>query len=386
MTLADPEMLGIDNFKVVGLRRWLGMEFEIGDYAGLIVSGHNPERFGFRYSVGHDSSVKPSGLEVVTEPLVGDAVFNAIMEFTGRAREEGCVVNDTCGFHVHVDAGRFTARDVLATMWAYWKWEEDVYGLVRPSRGEKYYCWPWRGRGKKKKYHMREDWVYPFMDQEGLERLEATPNERELMRGLVEVFYGVKPPLEKGITNTVESVLQTINDLKGSRYGLEGQMLYRRFVEKWGADSKVWVPPYGLNASDYFNSRELERLAAPRYAGLNFHAWFYRGTIEWRQKEMTLVDRELVMWTLFCGWFVEVAWRRGVTWVKKCEGMVEFLGKDAPQAVVEWVEEKLKERKEMSMVKEVKVEEPTVRRARRTVAPPIGWVVPDDLVPPDVRF
>jgi hypothetical protein len=42
-----------------------------------------------------------------------------------------------------------------------------------------------------------------------------------------------------------------------------------------------------------------------RYCDLNVHSWFFRGTVEIRVKEGTVMPKEIVGWPLFCLWLIE---------------------------------------------------------------------------------
>lgn len=277
------------------LDRLIGLEVEISDWGTLPTRPSYTWPTKFAYTIDHDGSVVPSGLEMLITPLRGDAFVAAMCELTEEAARCGARVNETCGLHVHVDTREISYWELRRVLVLYEHFEEEIYRLlVQPgrdmakSRHGYLFCSKFSTRFKRAIL--------------ASERAGSTAKLKELFQHMV---YGVKatddPIARKEIYDT----------LKRQKYGGERNTT-------------------GFKA---------------RYMGLNIHSWFHRGTIEWRMKEGTLDLTELVCWSLFCGWFVDVAVRACDSYIigssehtpryKKLT-LLEFIDETMPKYIGAW--------------------------------------------------
>ena len=119
------------------LQRPLAVEVELADWRGV-------ERWigeFFNYQRVHDGSVRPSGNEMVSEPMAGDAVVLGLTELGCQLAHSGAIINNTCGFHVHVDATDFSYADLRRLLLLYKFFEDDIYEyLITPDRAVNRFC------------------------------------------------------------------------------------------------------------------------------------------------------------------------------------------------------------------------------------------------------
>jgi len=96
------------------------------------------------WKVGDDSSVRNnmndderrnySSMELTSPKLFGEDGFKDIKKALDFWAGIGGTVNNSCGFHVHVDAWNYTLEDLLRLLLVWEKIEPVVYFLVSPSR------------------------------------------------------------------------------------------------------------------------------------------------------------------------------------------------------------------------------------------------------------
>lgn len=256
------------SFKELTLTRNMGLELEIGHLES------DRSRFDEYYGQWHrDSSVEPSGMEFVTNPLVGDKLLQFTSEFLEYLKVYKGRVNNTCGLHVHVDARDFDYYDIAKLIVVWSKIENDVYRLCNTKRSGSDYCWmlfrPLEG------IEGRKPWISNYI----VHSLNKPWIKLQDLKALVlEAVYRHKITWPTSKTDTAMQGLEYIKNLYRSKYLNHG---YRP------ADN------YG-------------RLWNPRYAGLNLHSWFYRNTIEFRMKEGTLDFDEIISWAVLCGSIIEL--------------------------------------------------------------------------------
>src|SRR5258708_22525191 len=114
------------------LKRSLGMEIELGDFKDFrTFIGSKPLNYWF----DHDASVAGSGLELVTEKLTGDAYLYNMLWLIKNIKEYGCTTNNTCGYHLHVEASDLDAYSLRRILIGYTLIQDQLYGtLVSESR------------------------------------------------------------------------------------------------------------------------------------------------------------------------------------------------------------------------------------------------------------
>ena len=285
-------------YEINPLRRHLGIELEMSDFGSF---RRDTELQNCSYQLVHDGSVSGSGLELVTDKLVGDNYIYGISELVMRLGEAGATPNNSCGFHVHVDAGDFTQLDLRRAMVGFALIQDGLYGtLVDKSRLNdwgKVYCAP-----------LKVD-IATVM---GLETKSAIVNYFHTW------LYGTKIP-----------------DRQGFDYKYLSDSEWRTVLRS--IDSQLMR----LKATKYVNG-------ARRWA-LNFHSWMMRGTLEFRLKEGTNDPGDILMWPLWCGYFVDTMaksadkeilyWAKTKPTILEVTQHMESLG--MPSYVTNWVKGKL---------------------------------------------
>ena len=265
------------------LKRHLGLELEIGDWQSLT---QLTPTFSFRFKATVDSSVRPSGKEMVVQPLVGDAFLTGVVELGKLLHNHGCEMNESCGFHVHVNAQDLNWWSLrrLVKLWV--KVEHGVYNhLVAPERTDNRYCHRMKNRL--------------------LQLDEALMDARS--------------------ASDIKSQLFTV------AYGRSFSQLPRNKFERHPSQQANWV-----------RAKSQKYGADNRYWGLNLHTYFFRGTVEFRMFEGTTDLGALVNWPLLCGWMVDAAANLNDKQIDQVENLLDFAQRYCPAPVSEWVSEKYK--------------------------------------------
>ena len=255
---------------VTGLPRTLGMELEIGDWKNLSRDGGNNRIPGISYITTHDWSVKPSEMEMVISPLRGDAVIRGMLELSRAGTTAGIVLNESCALHVHVGGKDLSYFEIRRLLEVYSRLEREIYShLIAPHRTQNpsiHYCQMMTGphvvagceRCRRYDQQYPEQRVIPEPLSSVLSRMWMATTTEDLKLCLLRMLYGIENP------SHIPDVVRT---RKGGHY---------EFC---------------------------------RYFGLNLHSWMHRLTVEFRMKEATVDPIELVMWPLWCGWFVHAITR-----------------------------------------------------------------------------
>lgn len=89
-------------------------------------------------SVG-DSSISEGGIEYLSGPMVGK---NAIDEIFSECQRLGGFIDDSCGFHLHIDFGEETEETVKKFSAACGVLENLAFDFVKPNRKTSKYCKP----------------------------------------------------------------------------------------------------------------------------------------------------------------------------------------------------------------------------------------------------
>jgi hypothetical protein len=247
-----PAELAATTFAINPLHRTIGVEIELGTFASIAAQGANRH---ISWSMHHDGSVQGSGQELVTERMRGDQYIFGMSHLVRELINGGSAVNDSCGYHVHVDAAELGPMDLRRVMVAFQLIQKDLYGtLVNAKRGSgdwgRTYCPPFKN---------------------DIESLMAIEDKADFVNWLHQWLYGVALPS------------------KSDYIGAES--LYKETLRSIDAQLK-----------QYKNTKYMHR--ARRWA-LNLHSWMMRGTLEFRLKEGTLDPGDLIMWPLWCAWFIE---------------------------------------------------------------------------------
>ena len=282
------------------LPRTLGVELELSNLGGI--NKMPPKNKHISYHFEHDGSVT-SGQELVTGIMQGDQYIYGMSELIKSLQEFGCKTDKTCGYHVHVDALTYTPFDLRRVMIGFCTIQHQLFGtLVAKARESNMYCPP-----------------IPLVDVQ-LHDLAALEKPGQVSRWFYKYLYGLDSEPE-GIT--------AAEKLEQQRY------VKRRLAE--------------LKAHKYEN--------AARRQALNFHSWMMRGTIEFRCKEGTTDPEDLLLWPLWCGWFIHKLGlmddKEVFSWLKKPPTIQELSSRltlkgrspSMPESIMQWVERKCEQAK-----------------------------------------
>lgn len=239
-------------FAINTLHRTIGVEMELGVFAPIAAQGANN---WISWEMHHDGSVSGSGQELVTSRMIGDQYIFGMSHLTRALINGGSQVNETCGYHVHVDAAEMSPMDLRRIMVGFQLVQDELYGtLVLKSRGSgtwgQTYC--------------------PRLKND-IAMLMAMEDKNSFINWLHQWLYQVALPSK--------------SDYIGA------DSLYKETLR--GIDTQL---------KQYKNTKYMNR--ARRWA-LNLHSWMMRGTMEFRLKEGTLNPGDMIMWPLWCAWFIE---------------------------------------------------------------------------------
>lgn len=85
----------------------------------------------------NDSSISSGGIEYLSGPMVGKFAVDEIYEECGKL---GGFVDDTCGFHIHLDFGDESEENVRKYAIACQKLESFAFSIVKNNRKDSRYC------------------------------------------------------------------------------------------------------------------------------------------------------------------------------------------------------------------------------------------------------
>ncbi len=284
------------------LHRHLGMELELG-YFGSIADAR-PDYSYLPYDLVHDGSVSESGRELVTGKLIGDNYLYGMAQLCHDIVATKARTNSSCGYHVHVNAAEFTPLDLRRVLVGFYIIQNQLYGtLVQADR--KTSTWGLT-------------YCAPLVCDPSM--LMAMETKGEFNQWLHMWLYGVALPVKSEFGNDA----QAAELYRAKLYQIDAQI--KRFKE-----------------TKYINR-------ARRWA-LNFHSWMMRGTLEFRLKEGTVDVGDIMMWPLWCGWFVQsmkdTCDKEIMYWLKNPPTLLELTQHMAsgeagmPGYVVDWVRSKL---------------------------------------------
>jgi hypothetical protein len=114
------------------------------------LTGYSHDMENELWKVGDDGSVRRSmndeergnyqSVELTTPKLYAVNGFKKVKEVLNIWNKLGSAVNNSCGFHVHVDAFGFSRRDLARLLLVWMRIEPVVYFLVSPSRRDNSYA------------------------------------------------------------------------------------------------------------------------------------------------------------------------------------------------------------------------------------------------------
>ncbi len=244
----------LNNYKtIIGPPTYVGVEMEFS----RIVSSDQLRRYG---TWTRDGSVRTddgdAGYEFVSTPLYGDELAKGLSSVVNTIQSPNYRINDACGLHVHVDLRGFTPQEVLRIYVMYTRLESDFYALCQPHRLESEYARPLTiGPNPSIKPMQLEPWM----------------PKNEALGHLLKLSYNIEIDTWPKNTRSIAALgLRQLQNYKSNR----------------------------RNGGDGGAIEENSR-----YAGLNIHSYFYRGSVEFRMKEMTKDVDDVFGWVLMCAWF-----------------------------------------------------------------------------------
>ena len=275
------------------------MELEIGELGTREKGGPLTTRMStatnLSWHLEHDGSVSPSGQELVTGVSGGDQFLSGMASLSELLNRVGCKVNSTCGLHVHVDAADLGYLELRRILAGFMVFVPQLWGsLVAAGRRTNQYCPP------------------PPISSLELSKLMNLTSVGEVRDWFHKFLYNVEP-MDTYTPSEKRAVIAQLKQFKAKKY---------------------------MNTA--------------RRMAINFHSWMMRGTVEFRLKEATLDPGDLMMWPLWCGWFVEILGgstkggiHSGLTdkevmmWMHDPPTLQQLADDCMPKALAAWVKERL---------------------------------------------
>lgn len=257
-------------------KRATSLEIELTYFGNTNISGKRYKYINKVYTE-HDGSVNGSGQEMIIHGLAGDNVVLGLVEVASAMEEEGCKVDNSCGYHVHIDArdwGPLQLYNLIAL------WELFGKNIGYP------YLFPTRiaNRNCRTMYELKT-WY------EELKTIrDKAVNSNQFKAALQYSMWGHLKPNRSDYTISQNYV----DDSKQYK-----DRLYRAMSAKRGVANR--------------NYNDLNT----RYLDLNLHSWFHRGTVEFRSHHGTLDPVELIGWALTCLQLMDIAGHIPYTAIEK---------------------------------------------------------------------
>lgn len=294
---AKPAAIG-NSSMFVGSTRAIGLELELSSFGTWNVKEKMKDSLteGFAYTIDHDGSVRPSQLEAVFAPMAGDQqVINGLNAIARQVWDHNCEVNDTCGYHVHVDARDFTWADIQKLLFA-WMPLENNNNL-----------WKLAGRGPTT---FSDTWVSWWGKKTSN---KPSLNLKKFKAQVINMLYNVDTSTYKDHINKVkqsDNFLQTYNNT--IQWNKQHDKANRLSVPKAADYCTYLIEHKRLKANRGWN-----RAVKSRYLDLNIHSWLFRGTVEYRLAAGTIDSNDIRMWPLFCLWFTEIITRTSLKIIQR---------------------------------------------------------------------
>ena len=323
------------------LARPLGIEVEFSNVQAIYQpAGAFPQEWHWE----HDGTLTHGGQELVLSPECGDGFIRRTAKLIDHIHTYKPAVDKTCGFHVHAQASDVEWFDLRRLIAIWCRIEHQLYGtVVEANRRGNRYCMPLAINAPSEQ---REHWQFLPSDVVAMmrKRLTYTKNSsgvpvecgtHKIKRWLVKKLYDIE------FTEHAECpVVPRVTSTEYERFSREQRLEYQR------AQSGREAFMMAANKFDRVktNKRTNNGHGGCRYASLNIHSYFHRGTIEFRLKEGTLDPTELIFWPLFCGWIVESAVRLRDEEVRSIACLEDWLTAASAfvqPAVLEWVRGKI---------------------------------------------
>jgi hypothetical protein len=289
------------------LARPIGIEVEIARLNGIGDYTYTTKLPG---KWDHDATITRGGQEWVSKALGGDDWVQYMHKLFGLIARTQPEVDESCGLHVHVQAGDLGWYQLRRLIAIWCGMEESLFGtLVEESRRHNHYCIPFASETPSC------PWQFSKKDVRRLMRTRAKGFMKDgsswIKNKMISKLYNIKlDHLERVSREEYQKLLAKFNQIKGNKR-TPGQ------AEGRGC----------------------------RYGALNLHAFFYQQTVEFRLKEGTVEPEELLFWPLTCGWIVESCQRLTDKEALEIRGVKDWADlarkHGMQQGVYDWVMEKI---------------------------------------------
>jgi hypothetical protein len=360
-------------------------------------------------SVVHDGSIH-GGVEINTAPANGDALFAQIADLSAALVASGAKVDQSCGFHLHVDCRDYTWDDMRKAMLAWAHIEEEAYALVPSSRRKNQYCMK---RAKEIKDALDFSTMSARRIKERVMLVISNNNPRPtndnsnfdyarppqaMFERCAEGICGCDTTWQRRWSNYRESYrnyeaghdLRMFNQNYGLppnmtapesgerdcrydfRHGVEGHKMYLAAKKK----NNLFHPHFVKTTRPARKGRKGNNtVGGDRYYGFNVQAWFEHGTIELRLHTGTVdgtkVKHWAALWTNFFDW-VKAASMADIRQFCSISPQAAFLALAPSTSTREWMEmrrEKFADAKVAQCDDSLDIDtDLTVRPARRRLA------------------
>lgn len=263
------------DLKTNKMARLLGVEVEI---AGIPAEDYSPQMAEavkkWKPHFASDGSLhsKHYSVEMPTQPTGGDLFLQQQADLSAGLISMECYQNQTAGMHVHVDCKDVDAWDMSRVLRLYADVEPALFSLLHVSRTRNTFCLPCADRVRKLGSNLSKN---PAMDLELRQ-------------------YGIDVKLdEKG----------RISDFKPDNSA------YWRRADLRNAGTPPEQIPQKLAQllQDRLKQLKKNKGHPSRYNALNFHSYFFRGTLEFRHHHGSINKDTMTYWPLICGSIVEWA-------------------------------------------------------------------------------
>lgn len=304
--------------KINHLGRPLGVEFEFTRTGEIVYNRKITPTVGHWE---HDATITPEGKELVVVPASGDTFIQNIHTIAVAIEESSPQVNESCGFHVHVQSGDLNAWELRRLIYLWCRIEPDVYRyLVAPHRLTDEHCLRYSMPLGSGVVGQRLPWQY------------NQANCIALMRKRYDTANKIKVAIIKKLYQIdIGEPQQKLKADDKYRIAVQVYKNAARKFELWKGNKRTPGQAEGGGC---------------RYASMNLHSHFHRGTVEFRLKEGTITPEEFVMWPLFCGWFVESISKLTDAQVQSISGLggwCDAVSGVVQDGVVRWVRKKMLE-------------------------------------------
>lgn len=234
----------------------------------------------FKWLSSHRDSSVTSGIEYVSKPLQGDKGVTKLWEFVNRLAEDKVQFDETCGYHVHVDARSLGWMGVVSLMLIWDKLERWLKAnkSIPAHRFTNKYCRPIKSR----------------LSLEGLANFKQVKTPKEAKQVVFDWMFRYKFGTDP------------------SKYRLLGSGEFKRKPANLAADP-----------------------GHPKYHSLNIFSILYQGSVEARIWPGT-GEEDLVFWPLVFVCLVQAATKYQPSNLEKYS--IEYiLAKELPSPVFNWI-------------------------------------------------